>query len=463
MHYQGLFLDTSKGTEHCTNITSLHDLHDTTIASRVIAALFAMLFYIAVFILSGLGACYTRCSKLLSMPATYVLFLVGALVVSVNIFSNENELDVKTYYNTGLGVVIGHIYLIVGAILFFQKPPSCTESCRPVANQPCIQHQHENLAILSRQQPSMGIVLALITVVLVVVETMLLASTVKNLESDDLINSWKFVLADEVIHLLQKIVQAGTYGFLRRFRIPSDRFKESTPFYFKVLSFYNFVMWLDSMVNSDSDVDFTKAAQSYGPWFPAIETIYKALLIDYRLLCSLLFLEHALEIQEDVNIEIEGINPPASPGEDEDLDEHERYVTVSVCPMESCHLTCAGYFVGLCCLILETVLTYFSNVHAGNWMHVFYIFFNVFLVVCEVLLLNKNNLEVQDTVDKESRGIKIMVCPFQKPLHPIPTPYSGPLLIESHSLIHLLCLGALSDLLSPSPNVLDALIQRKPV
>ena len=65
-------------------------------------------------------------------------------------------------------------------------------------------------------------------------------------------------------------------------------------------------MWLDSMVNSDSDLDSTKAAQLYGPAFTMIETIYKALLIDYQLLCSLLFLEHALvEIQEDEKIEMD--------------------------------------------------------------------------------------------------------------------------------------------------------------
>ena len=244
MHHQGLF-QTSKEIENCTSyITILDDRNATTIASRVIAASFAMLFYISVLVLSGLGACYTWCSKLLSMPATYVLFLVGALMVSVNIFTNENELDVKTYYRIASGVLIGLIYIIVGGIFFFQKPPSCTESCRPVANQPCVQHQHENVATLSRQQPSMGLVVTGITFPLVVIELLLLFGTraAKSLETEDLIKSWNFVLADKAIHLVQKIVQVVTYVLLR-YRIPSDRFKENAPYYFKVLSFYNFVMW----------------------------------------------------------------------------------------------------------------------------------------------------------------------------------------------------------------------------
>ena len=427
MHQQDLFPETSKGIENCTSyITILDDRNATIIASRVIAASFAMLFYISVLVLSGLGACYTWCSKLLSMPATYILFLVGALMVSVNIFTNENELDVKTYYNIASGVLIGLIYIIVGGIFFFQKPPSCTESCRPVANQPCIRHQHENLAILSRQQPSMGLVVTGITFPLVVIELLLLLGTraAKSLETDDLIKSWNFVLADKAIHLVQKIVQVVTYVLLR-YRIPSDRFKENAPFYFKVLSFYNFVMWLDSMVNSDSDLDFTKAAQLYGPAFTMIETIYKALLIDYRLLCSLLFLEHALEIQEDENIEMERINPPASPpdisGEDEDLDRRERYVTVDDMTLSDRQKRNMGYIVGLSCLLVEVVsmVTYFPKLHIGAWVHVFSILVNAFLVVCGVLLLNKNNLALQNRSDKESSGIKIMVCqePIARSVH----------------------------------------------
>ena len=43
-------------------------------------------------------------------------------------------------------------------------------------------------------------------------------------------------------------------------------------------------------------VQLSGAELIYGEWFDVpVVTFYKALIIDYRLLCSLLFLEHSLE------------------------------------------------------------------------------------------------------------------------------------------------------------------------
>ena len=80
-----------------------------------------------------------------------------------------------------------------------------------------------------------------------------------------------------------------------------------------------------------------------------------------------------------------------------------------------------GYIVGLSCLLVEVVsmVTYFPQLRIRAWVHVFSILVNAFLVVCGVLLLNKNNLALQNRSDKESSGIKIMVCqePIARSVH----------------------------------------------
>ena len=78
------------------------------------------------------------------MPATYVVFLVGALVVSLNIFTNKTNWMSRRIITSLQEFFSALSTLSLEDIFFFQKPPSCTESCRPFSNQPCVQHQHEN-------------------------------------------------------------------------------------------------------------------------------------------------------------------------------------------------------------------------------------------------------------------------------------------------------------------------------
>ena len=70
--------------------------------------------------------------------------------------------------------------------------------------------------------------------------------------------------------------------------------KEAASWYLKIVSLFNFTMWLDSMVtNSDGNIK-----KFFGQSFSIIDTANTALLIDYRLLCCLLFAEHALEVRD---------------------------------------------------------------------------------------------------------------------------------------------------------------------
>ena len=69
--------------------------------------------------------------------------------------------------------------------------------------------------------------------------------------------------------------------------------KEGATWYLKIVSLFNYTMWLDSMVQTSDE----NIKMMFGQGWSAINTANIALLIDYRLLCCLLFAEHAVEVR----------------------------------------------------------------------------------------------------------------------------------------------------------------------
>ncbi|XP_078365456.1 uncharacterized protein LOC144649749 isoform X2 [Oculina patagonica] len=302
-------------------------------------------------------------------------------MVSVNIFTNSGNQEVKIYFRIATGFLVGIVFVVVGAVLFFSKPEDGA-------------HQ----STLARQQPSMGLVVGVITIPLIIAEIFLLvAANVSKKEetSETLQKFWPFVLADKSNFLVQKAVQALIYILVLRYRTISPRYKENAQFYFKTLAFYNFIEWVDAQVNEDSDVQLSHTKLMYGPWFEVFAVFYKALIIDYRLLCSLLFLEHSLEDEGEGQAR-------------EAAEPMPRNLTVSE---QQCRTL--GYILGftslsapICC-----ALYFVSKLHMPAWVHVFAIIVNLAIVGCGALFLGNNDIDsATEDGKKGSSGVNIMVC-----------------------------------------------------
>ena len=54
-----------------------------------------------------------------------------------------------------------------------------------------------------------------------------------------------------------------------------------------MLAFFDFIDWLDTQATLNTAFDVEQAKKFYGEWLGFLYRLYKALLIDYRLLCSL--------------------------------------------------------------------------------------------------------------------------------------------------------------------------------
>ena len=103
------------------------------------------------------------------------------------------------------------------------------------------------------------------------------------------------MVVDKILFLVQKPIQLAIYLYLRH-TIPRLFYRENAHFYLRIISFFNLIEWVDSQVNVDDDLQLSRVQDNSG-WSDVMLVTSKALIIDYRLLCCLLFLEHSLELQ----------------------------------------------------------------------------------------------------------------------------------------------------------------------
>ena len=367
---------------------SHRDVNKTMDATKWMVASFSMMFYVVLFLLGALSAWFQTCIRICSSQVMLLVFLVGALMDFMSIFTISHNLQVKTSFRLAGVLLIGIVFMMFGAVLFFSKQGE----------------DGNRLPILQEHQPSMGFFVAGITIPLIMVECFLLASTwasKKNLDlTHEVRNAWPLIVSDKLVFLLQKIIQAIIYCSVLRYKSFRPRFIENAKFYLKVLAFFNFIEWIDSQVNEDIDVEPTRAEDVYKHWLDVFVIFYKALIIDYRLLCSLLFLEHALE---EAN------------GREVDFDDDVRRTTATrrLSIEEQKHRT-YGWTIGfisfssplLCALSKVTAL------QMPAWVHVFSIAVNLTIIVFGASFLKRHGFAFEERDDRPTglSGVKITVC-----------------------------------------------------
>ncbi|CAB3992053.1 Hypothetical predicted protein [Paramuricea clavata] len=249
----------------------------------------------------------------------------------------------------------------------------------------------------------MGLVVSIITISVVGLEIVLIVMVFlrKNLSISFVIYLGGFAY--------EKIIQVVLYILIRRCK-PDPCYRRGAVFYFKFLSFLNFTFWLNSI--SFSDVPIYDEL-SHDHILQYVDQTFKALIIDYRLLCAFLFLEHAFKIQETI-----------------DDDEHE-HVNNEVdsgfqMPRKRYLYTAIGLSIGLFFLILEVInAAQFWNKCFPNFVNIFPIVVDICLVVLGYLLLR--NVKISVLHDEKVDYVLLMVTSM-----------------GAASIVYLFCFGLLS-------------------
>ena len=366
---------------------SQSDVNKTMDATEWMVASYCMMFYVVLFLLGALSAWFQTCVRICSSQVMLLVFLVGALINFMIITSNSHNLQRKMYFRLAAVILIGILFMMFGARQFFSR-----------------QGEGNRLPILQEHQPSMGFVVGGITIPLIIVECFLLVSTCaskKNLDlPHEVRNTWLLIVSDKVVFLLQKIIQAIIYCSVLRYRTFRPHFIENAKFYLKVLAFFNFIEWVDSQVNGDTDVKTSGEKGVYGAWFDVFVTFYKALIIDYRLLCSLLFLEHALEDANGREVDLGGDVRRETARRRLSIEEekHRTYGFMIGFISFSSPLLCAWYYV--------------RSLQMPAWVHALSIPVNLTIIVFGAIFLKRHGFAFEERDDRPTglSGVKITVC-----------------------------------------------------
>ncbi|XP_066934931.1 uncharacterized protein [Clytia hemisphaerica] len=134
--------------------------------------------------------------------------------------------------------------------------------------------------------------LRLITFIVCVMEIFYIAAAIKEKDGKDIA---LFILA-----IIQKLVQIIFYHYrLNRMKAKTNRLRGAS-WYCKILSLTNFIFWIESM-KVTYDRQHEKSVEEILKFFYGfIAGIYTSLVVDYRLIFCILFLEHASKIDKSI-------------------------------------------------------------------------------------------------------------------------------------------------------------------
>ena len=247
----------------------------------------------------------------------------------------------------------------------------------------------------------MGCIVGVVTFPIFLLEAVLLAFActegAKNaipVDPSEKTITWIFIIIDKSAFFLQKPIQLAIYLYLRTTCLSRHEFKGNAEFYFRVMSFFNFIEWIDAQVNGENDVDLSgPIIGKLDGWFNVFVVGYKALIIDYRLLCCFLFLEHSAEIP--------------SVGQLPEVPENEDVVN-GMTPRDHLRMY-AGFLFGCLCITAPVLcgLYFIKSLHIRGFIQVFAIIVNAVIFVLAAYFLDSNDLEEGEI--SESIGVKIMV------------------------------------------------------
>lgn len=383
---------TISSSENGTNEVTL----DVSFTTAVILVTLASFLYCLACITLFVYYQWRLCRHMVETRIGVVIFFLGALLTVITTLSSYTEQSVYAVYRLTLLIFCGIGVLILGSAVLF-------ENASP--DQPLDDYGYERLPV-GYMHGSMGLIIWVVTVPLSILELLFAIGSAKQAPN----TTYAAVLYTA---LVQKIVQASVYYFSLRHKVARGDLRMACSWLLKIISVFNFAFWVDSVVTSRSDNEFV--VKLFGDGFSIVKSAYNALLIDYRLLCCLLFLEHSLELMEvRTNRRVREIfDPDAS-----EALMHDSYD--AVVNVEISHSSGYGYVIGLILMATQLVagLQYLGFV--GKWSNIFPIIACVVVVVFGLLLLYGNvsivendgefNFNRSKWRETESKAIDVMVC-----------------------------------------------------
>ena len=324
-----------------------------------------------------------------------LLLVQQSKLTTITTLSSYKEKTVYAVYRLAMLSGCGIVLLVVGCAVLFESYPLI----RPLDD-----NHHRRLPV-GYQHGSMGVIIWIITVPLSLLELLFAIGATKHAPDPT-------YAAVRYTALVQKIVQAGVYNFSLRHKVAKGDLCMACSWLLKIISLFNFAFWIDSIVTSNHDNAWV--VHLFGQGFSIVKAAYNALVTDYRLLCCLVFLEHALELTEvrrNCHVQ-ERFDQEATNALMQD-----SHISVNV---KISQFSGYGYVLGLV-LAATQVVAGLQYVHfVGKWTNIFPIIASLVVIIFGLLLLFGNiSTPVNDGDftnhnnkwrETESKAIDVMVC-----------------------------------------------------
>lgn len=333
------------------------------------------------------------CRHIVETRIGIVIFFLGALLTVITTLSSYTEKSVYTVYLFFLLIFVGMVVLLAGsAVLFENASPDGSGD-----------YSHERLPV-GHKHGSIGLIIWVVTAPLCLLELLFAVCAAKH-------GPFAAYAPFMYIALVQKVIQAKVYHFSLRHKVAKRDMRMGCSWLLKIISVFNFAFWIDWIATSQSDNDFVD--HLFGNGFSIVKAAYNALLIDYRLMCGLLFLEHSLELME-VHTD-RHVHDLVDPEANEALMQDCYSAVVNV---EISHSAGYGYAIGSLLMSTQLIAGLQYLGYVGKWSNIFPIVACVVVVVFGFLLLSVNGsacdsdreFNRKNWRETESKAIDIMVC-----------------------------------------------------
>ena len=431
----------SGGISRTYSLTERQQMFDNTkFASQVISTTGYILFYILL-VLVCLFARKVRGMRTFSRSRGHFVFiLTGALFSIVTIFSVDN-LVLEWVSRIIIFCSSAGPFLIYGSLKYFMQPNKQTyritqtpelndsktethNSSNPLILSPStstteseqlISSVHEegtevesarkritDSSKIQGEAPLYGDaklehVIGFVTFLLVAMETFIIFALVKeSVSTNPILES-----TGRILDVFQKVITAIVYAYVCK-KIVHPNFKVEAIMYLKIFSLINLTFWVDTLANIDTSLMFTLATSVYGPAFKIAETIYEALLTDYRLLLAFLLLEHASHLEHNcpLNKENKCVGMPSG----------KVAVPVLYRSLEEEQARYIGYIIGFVLIIVQMIwgLQYVSQLGLAPVVHSLALVVHVSFILLSSAFLKANS----HLKHAEVSSIDVMVSQF---------------------------------------------------
>ncbi|XP_057302564.1 uncharacterized protein LOC130636749 [Hydractinia symbiolongicarpus] len=185
----------------------------------------------------------------------------------------------------------------------------------------------------------------------------------------------------------QKICQAWLYKYSLQYKIPAKNKFCGASWYLKIVALFNFSMWLDSIMTADLQGDhFIKSILSDS--YSIFSSGYAALLIDYRLLCCILFVEHAIKIDGYISEKQNNEATACRPFTPADELDHDTVEASEEFKHDTSLLAGGGFLCGMVLLSLQ-IINGLQYKYLGPWTNIFGIIADFTTMVCGFFIIRK--------------------------------------------------------------------------